>query len=220
MEFIEFWTICSSNGIVLDELQREQIQRYAKELVYWNSKVNMISRKDEDNIWVRHIMHSLSPLKYIEVPFKSNCLDIGSGGGLPGIPLAIATDQTRMTLIDSIKKKVEMTDMFAKHTGIKQIKAIQSRVEELKLEKNERKFDFIFSRAVARTNLLIGWSKHLIAKQGTWVFLKGGDLKDELLEAQNEHPNIEIEEKPIEFFGCTWFQEQDKKLVIAKKRIK
>lgn len=219
MEFIEFWTLCSANGIVLDEQQREQIQRYTKELLYWNAKVNMISRKDEENIWVRHIMHSLAPLKYVDIPFKSNCLDIGSGGGLPGIPIAIASNQIKMLLTDSIKKKVKMMAMFADHSGVKHLKARQVRVEELSREKEYKSsFDYIFARGVARAEKLFTWTDKLLKPQGQWILLKGGDLSEEIEEARAAHPKIDIKEIKIDFFGVDWFAREDKKLLICSRR--
>jgi 16S rRNA (guanine527-N7)-methyltransferase len=219
MDFLEFWTLCSANGIVLDENQREMLQRYTKELIYWNQKVNMISRKDEENVWVRHIMHSLAPLKYIKLPHKARCLDFGAGGGLPGIPLAIATDKTRFTIVDSIKKKYKMIDMFAQHTGIKDLMAVHSRVEELADGKHYyRSFDYIFARAVARTNKLLSWTKDLAKPNATWVFLKGGDLTEEISEAKAEHPDIKFELTDIEFFGVDWFTKENKKLLVCKRR--
>jgi len=219
MEFIEFWTLCSANGIVLDEIQREQIQRYVKELLYWNGKVNMISRKDEENIWIRHIMHSLSPLRYIDLPYKSNCLDIGSGGGLPGIPIAIAADRIKMLLTDSIKKKVKMLQMFADHSQVKHLSARQVRVEELQSSKQYiRSYDFIFARGVAKTAKLLEWTNKIIKKNGTWVFLKGGDLQEEIQEANHLFPDVKIKEQPIDFFGVKWFSEEQKKLLICQRR--
>ncbi|MGB9912782.1 MAG: 16S rRNA (guanine(527)-N(7))-methyltransferase RsmG, partial [Candidatus Kapaibacteriota bacterium] len=119
MELTEFWTILSANGIILEVEQLKQIERFVKELTYWNDKINLISRKDIDNILENHILHSLSILKYVEIPQKANTLDVGTGGGLPGIPLKIARPDINMILIDSIAKKIKITDMLAKHTGLR-----------------------------------------------------------------------------------------------------
>ena len=135
MELSEFWTLCSSNGIVLEKKQLDMFTRFIEELLYWNQKVNLISRKDEENIVVNHIIHSLSSLKYIELPAKARCLDVGTGGGLPGIPITIAKPTIHMLLVDSIAKKAKIADMLAKHTGVRTIGAKTARAEELQKEK-------------------------------------------------------------------------------------
>jgi len=156
MDLTEFWTIASGNGIVLDKEQLERIERFAKELVYWNKQVNLISRKDEENVLENHILHSISLLKYLEIPPKSRCLDIGTGGGLPGIPIAIATGNISMLLIDSIAKKIKITNMLAKHTGLRNIEAICMRVENLaQNDKYLEHFDFVFARAVTKISDLL-----------------------------------------------------------------
>ena len=150
MDIVEFWTICSANGIVLSKEQIRQIERYRDELVYWNEKVNLISRKDVENVLENHILHSLSVLKYVNLPLKSRCLDLGTGGGLPGIPVSIANPEARMLLVDSIGKKIKITDMLAKHTGNKYIKAMNARVEDLANKKEYNSyFDFVFAGEIS-----------------------------------------------------------------------
>jgi 16S rRNA (guanine527-N7)-methyltransferase len=198
MDLIEFWTICSSNGIILTKEQIEQLKRYYNELLYWNSKVNLISRKDEEYFLDRHILHSLSILKYIEIPPKSNCLDVGTGGGLPGIPLAIANPEINMLLVDSIAKKMKITSMMAKHTELKKLNTICERVELLSNNKDyKNKFDFVFARAVTDTSKIIGWVKDLIKPKGKIVLLKGGDLTDEIENALQDrrHKTEDIRQK-------------------------
>ncbi|MBK6760935.1 MAG: class I SAM-dependent methyltransferase [Ignavibacteria bacterium] len=113
---VDFWTTCSANNIVIDKAQVDALKRYHDELLYWNKKVNMISRKDEENVWERHILHSLTLMKYVTFPQKARVLDVGTGGGLPGLPIKIARPDLKMLLVDSIRKKTSMTDMFAQHT--------------------------------------------------------------------------------------------------------
>ena len=97
---LDFWTTCSANDIVLEKEQVDALKRYHDELIYWNAKVNMISRKDEDNVWDRHILHSLAILKYVTIRPKARVLDVGTGGGLPGIPIKIARPDLKMLLVD------------------------------------------------------------------------------------------------------------------------
>jgi len=218
MDLTEFWTIASGNGIVLDKEQLERIERYAKELVYWNKQVNLISRKDEENVLENHILHSISLLKYIEVPAKSRCLDIGTGGGLPGIPIAIAAGNISMLLIDSIAKKIKITNMLAKHTGLRNIEAISMRVENLaQNDKYFEYFDFIFARAVTKISDLLTWSMPIAKKNANFVFYKGGDISEELNTAMKKFPSLNFNVMNIDFFGYPKFKEDDKKIVYIRK---
>lgn len=217
MDLLEFWTICSSNGIVMDKEQMRVIERYAGELIYWNSKVNLISRKDEENILEKHILHSLAILKYFEPKPKAYMIDIGTGGGLPGIPLKIAVPDLRMTLVDAIIKKTKLTDMFAKHTGMRMISAINGRAEELsQLPEHKGKYDYVTARAVSKMDRLISWSHNFLKKDGTFIFLKGGDLSEEYAAARLRFPNLEIKEHLIHMIGAEWMAKEEKKVVICK----
>jgi len=219
MDLVEFWTICSANGIMIDEEQREQIKRYCKELIYWNQNINMISRKDEENILDRHILHSMSILKYYNPKHKAKCLDIGSGGGLPGIPLKIARPDLDMTLVDSISKKVKMLKLLSSHTGMKKIKAVNSRAENLSKEQEYKgNIDVIFARGVARIAKLYGWVKPLLKNTGEIVLLKGGDLGEEIEEAKSIYPDIEIELFILDIFGYDKFKNDDKKLIVIRNK--
>lgn len=213
---LDFWTTAGANGIVLDKDQVDAMQRYHDELLYWNSKVNLISRKDENQIWGKHILHCLSILRYAKLPKKARVLDLGTGGGLPGIPLKIARPDLRMVLCDSVRKKMTMTAMFADHTGMKNIDAVTSRVEDLADQPHYRAgFDVIVSRAVAETMQLMEWVRPLVAPGGFCVFLKGGDLTAELSNARKTFPGVEIREIPIDLFGAPWFKADDKKIVVV-----
>jgi 16S rRNA (guanine527-N7)-methyltransferase len=217
MDIVKFWTICSANGIILTPEQIKQFERYHRELLYWNEKVNLISRKDEDNIFERHFLHSLAILKYYKIPPKSRCLDFGTGGGLPGIPLKIACGDINMLLVDSIRKKIKITDMFVQHSEMRNVKAICCRVEELALDsKYLRSFDFIFSRAVAKLDEMIEWVIKLLKPSGTMIFLKGGDLVEEINAAKSKFPGLTIEESKIKLFGADWFEKEDKKILICE----
>lgn len=217
MELTEFWTICSGNGIILDKEQLRSLERFKDELIYWNEKVNLISRKDIDNIMERHILHSLLILKYIEFPQRAKCLDLGTGGGLPGVPLKIARPDLHMLLVDSIKKKLKIADMLGHHTGLKNIRGVVARAEEL-AEKKEFAgyFDFILSRAVGKTVELISWSKPLLKKNGQFVFLKGGDLNEEIAAAKQKFPKLVIIERPLTAFGLDFFEKEEKKIMICR----
>jgi 16S rRNA (guanine527-N7)-methyltransferase len=216
ISYIQFWTLAATNGIVLDTQQREALQRYHKEMLYWNRKINLISRKDEEFFLEKHICHALSILKYVDIPTKSKCMDIGTGGGIPGIPVAIAGNNLDMTLVDSINKKVKTTDMLAKHTGLRKIRAVCSRIEDLEQDAQYYKqMDYIMARGLARLERIVTWSKNLLKPNGKYLLLKGGDLADEIDEAKNEHKNLKVEEIQIDFFGYDYFKNEEKKLLIC-----
>ncbi|OGU13352.1 MAG: 16S rRNA (guanine(527)-N(7))-methyltransferase RsmG [Ignavibacteria bacterium GWB2_35_12] len=216
MDIVEFWTICSANGIVLSKEQIRQIERYRDELVYWNEKVNLISRKDVENVLENHILHSLSVLKYVNLPLKSRCLDLGTGGGLPGIPVSIANPEARMLLVDSIGKKIKITDMLAKHTGNKYIKAMNARVEDLANKKEYNSyFDFVFARAVSDAEQIVRWTKNLLKQNGKIVLFKGGDLSEEIEKLKKSFPKIIIKEQIISLIGYDKFEKEEKKLLVC-----
>lgn len=216
MDLIELWTICSANGIILNEIQRKQIERYTKELQTWNSKVNLISRKDEQNILEKHILHSLSILKYIDLDNNYECIDIGTGGGLPGIPLAIASQKINMTLVDSIKKKAKVTSILADHTQTNRITTIRDRVEVIANKKEyKKKFDFLFARGVATLNKIVNWSMPILKKDAKIVLLKGGDLLDEINEAKANNKALKVKEFELDLIAYDKFKNEGKKILIV-----
>ncbi len=217
MELTEFWTILSANGIILDVEQLKLIERYSKELSYWNEKVNLISRKDIDNFLENHILHSLCVLKYVDIPKKAQCIDIGTGGGLPGIPIKIARPDVKMLLLDSIAKKIKITAMLAKHTSLRGIEAVCKRAEEFAKEKNNyKRFDVVFARSVAKIKTVVIWVKEMLKTDGKIVFLKGGNLKDEIEDAKKLYENLELDEILIDLIGYEKFKKEEKKIIICK----
>jgi 16S rRNA (guanine527-N7)-methyltransferase len=211
------WTICSSNGIVLEREQLAALERYERELRYWNERINLISRKDIDHLMERHILHSLSVLAAVDIPHKARCMDVGTGGGLPGIPLVIARPDLRMVLVDSVRKKLRTAEMLARHTGHRFTEAICARVEELaKTTPSFRaSFDVIIARAVADTRTLLQWTEPLVKPTGMHLLLKGGDLSAEIDAARNAFPHATIVERPLRLRGVPWLEEQQKKLLIV-----
>ena len=219
IDLVDFWTTCSINNIVIDKKQMPAFERFYNELLYWNDKINLISRKDLENIYEHHFLHSLTILKYIDIKQRANCLDIGTGGGFPGIPLSIARPDLHLLLVDSIAKKIKATSMFAAHTGNIHLSARNCRVEELHAEKDKVKsFDYVFARAVTRTKSLLEWSKPLLKESGKVILLKGGNLAEEIAEAKAAFPEFIFEETAIDIIGCPWFKTEEKKILLCSKK--
>ncbi len=164
----------------LSEKQRRQFLDMYPIYEEWNGKINVISRKDTENFYERHVLHSLSIAKIIRFAPGSRLIDVGTGGGFPGIPLAVLFPDVEFLLIDSIGKKIRVAEDVAQQLGLHNVKAMQSRAEEIK-----QKFDFVLSRAVAEINTFWRWTSHLIAKKSQQevpnglLSLKGGDLLEE-----------------------------------------
>lgn len=165
-------------------LTEDQISKFKKlESLYqdWNLKINVVSRKDIDELYLRHVLHSLGIAKVITFKDGSKILDVGTGGGFPGIPLAIMFPNCSFHLVDSIAKKLKVVDEVVEGLGLTNVKTTHSRVEDI-----HDTYDFIVSRAVAAMPTFVHWTKGKIAKNQTHqlkngiIYLKGGDLTEEL----------------------------------------
>jgi len=189
------------------DLSKEQLIQFTKlEVVYkdWNSKINVISRKDIDELYLRHVLHSLSIAKLISFKDGTSILDVGTGGGFPGIPLAILFPNCKFHLVDSIQKKINVVNNVVKELDLKNVKTSSCRVEAVS-EKN----DFIVSRAVTNMKDFVSWIKFKINKnsfndfKNGVLYLKGGDLKEELKSFKNVK-TFELSE----FFNEDFFNEK------------
>jgi len=169
------------------ENQSHQLRLLKKLYVEWNEKINVISRKDIDNFYLHHVLHSLSIATNFSFTPEDNILDLGCGGGFPGIPLAIFFPEVTFHLVDSINKKLTVVQEIAAIAGIKNITVQHTRAEDIK----NRKFNTVISRAVAPLSDLWRWSRPLIKKTNTskenipngLICLKGGDLSKEIQES-------------------------------------
>jgi len=165
----------------LTDVQKNQFQQLEALYQDWNSKINVISRKDIDELYVKHVLHSLAIAKIQKFEPGTYVLDVGTGGGFPGIPLAILFPETRFYLIDVILKKINVVKAVAEALDLKNVKAEQMRAENVKGD-----FDFIVSRAVTNMPDFVSWIKDKIKKQQKHalkngiLYLKGGDLTEEL----------------------------------------
>lgn len=165
----------------LTDEQLEQFKKIADVYKDWNQKINVVSRKDIDEIYTRHVLHSLGIAKIQRFKPGSHILDVGTGGGFPGIPLAILHPETSFTLVDSIGKKIKVVEEVVQALDLKNVKTVNARVETI-----DQQFDFIVSRAVAAMPTFVHWVKGKIAKKSNHelkngiLYLKGGDLSEEL----------------------------------------
>ena len=201
------------------DLTEEQLVQLNKlELLYkdWNSKINVISRKDIDELYLRHVLHSLSIAKLISFKNDTTLLDVGTGGGFPGIPLAILFPNCNFHLVDSIQKKINVVNIVVKELELKNVKTSCCRAESVK-----DKYDFVISRAVTNMKDFVSWIKYNVNKKSFndlkngVLYLKGGDLKKELISFKN----IKTYELS-DFFSDDFFNEKKIVYLPIKYKIK
>lgn len=195
----------------LTDIQKKQFELLGALYQHWNEQINVISRKDTDNFYERHVLHSLGIAKVMAFADGSKILDIGTGGGFPGIPLAILFPACHFTLVDSIGKKIRVVNEVKNELGLKNVVAIHERAENMK-----GSFDFIVSRAVTAMPDFIRWTTGKIAKKNMnplengILYLKGGDLSEELSTVQQKMKLFQLSEIYSEEFFET------KKVVYVK----
>jgi 16S rRNA (guanine527-N7)-methyltransferase len=224
-----------SNGVLLDDDQKDRLGRYVDLLVEWNKRINLVSRRDSGNIWESHILHSLSPLFFLEIPSGVSLLDLGSGGGLPGIPIAIVLGDVAITLLEATEKKVHAVRSMVEDLQLRSVRVVAGRAEEVGRTKPfAHSFDAVIARAVAPLRDLVRWSRLFIRTGGTAVTtgkgsmlksqfsipyllaLKGGDLQRELRDAGVKGQREAITEIKLAFPGSEDLGLVDKKLIVVE----
>jgi 16S rRNA (guanine527-N7)-methyltransferase len=196
------------------ELSSKQIEQFSKlqELyVHWNEQINVISRKDTENFYERHVLHSLGIAKVIQFKKGTKIMDVGTGGGFPGIPLAILFPDCDFLLVDSIGKKIKVVNEVAHELGLKNVMGIHERAEKV-----DGTFDFVVSRAVTQMPEFITWVKNKVSKTSKnsipngILYLKGGDLSEEMKTVKQWSKEYKLKD----FFEGEFFE--TKKVVYVK----
>ncbi|MEO9512771.1 MAG: 16S rRNA (guanine(527)-N(7))-methyltransferase RsmG [Flavobacteriaceae bacterium] len=207
-------TLIAKYFTTLTDVQKEHF--HALELLYkdWNQKINVVSRKDISELYLRHVLHSLGIAKAQKFNAGSTILDVGTGGGFPGIPLAILFPEVQFTLVDAIGKKIRVVQQVIDGLELENVTALHSRVEDL-----DEQFDFIVSRAVAAMPTFVHWTKGKIKKDSSHerkngiLYLKGGDLTEEL----RDYRTVEVFDLQ-DYFEETFFE--TKKLVYLPQKFR
>jgi len=230
---LTFQKICLRNGVALSDGQLARMSTFVSGVLEWNSKINLISRRDEDNIWFSHVLHSLSLLFFADLPQGARVLDLGTGGGFPGIPLAIARPDVEMVLLDSIRKKTLAVQDIVEKIHLGKLTVWTGRAEEVYRKEGVKvAFDVVVARAVASLRDLVHWSRPylnrstaapLLTEKGNrvdlnvpcLVALKGGDLEREISETKAKETVRLVQIVRMSFEGCIELGLEDKKAVIA-----
>ncbi len=220
MRIEDLAAICSANGLELSDLQQELLERYAALLRETNQQINLISRKDEENILSKHILHSLTiampAITGIVFPEGGLLFDIGTGGGLPGIPLKIVRPDLRMILCDSVGKKIAAVQRMVDLLGFKDVRAVAHRAEVLaKRDFHQYHYDAVISRAVAPLDDLLKWTKELLKPAAPLLSLKGGDLHEEIARSKRLPFVKQIDELLLALVGYDDFVTDEKKVVVV-----
>lgn len=238
-ELLNLRTTCAQNGVALGEHHLAQLEKFSELLLEWNKKINLVSRRDAENVFITHILHSLTILFKLDIPEHSKVLDLGTGGGLPGIPIKIIRPDLSLTLLDSTQKKINVVRAIVKELGLEGADAVWGRAEELG---NDKKFmkrcDLVLARAVAPLRDLVKWSipflkesaedprppdeyasgKKTRVQNQMLIALKGGDLRSEIEQIEN-HPRVQrVSVIDLTLAGTTQLAEGEKKIVLVDLR--
>ncbi len=242
MEKGSLWlrTILDANGLSIDDSQCDLLERYCGLLLEWNKKVNLISRRSEGTIWEEQILHSISFLTRVQLKNTATVIDLGTGGGLPGIPLRVLMPGFSMTLLDSIKKKIDAVQSIIQTLEMKNIKAVCSRAEDLNRGTIKRTFyDYVICRSVGKLEQIwengcpllqsiastdapknIHTQSHIVQrafiKPGVILALKGGDIQEEIKVLERRNKKIAITVLDISLNTSERLANPDKKVVIMR----
>jgi 16S rRNA (guanine527-N7)-methyltransferase len=211
------------------------LETFVERILFWNKSINLISRKDEESIWSSHILHSAAILFKVRIPNNSKALDLGTGGGFPGIPLKILHPTLQITLLDSTQKKIKVVQEILDALKLPDAHAIWGRAEEMGRNQEHRgRYDFVFARAVSDLTTLVKWSLPFLRSSGlegregrrqlgylniespALLTLKGGDLETELSRARKHKSIREIQTIDLILKGADQLEGSGKKLVVVR----
>jgi 16S rRNA (guanine527-N7)-methyltransferase len=210
-------TIFAKNGHTATDEQLDQLEAFVRLLLDWNSKINLISRKDEANIWRAHILHSAAILLQAEIRQKAKVLDLGSGGGLPGLVIKIMRPDLDMTCLDATRKKMDAVADMARKLNLRDCATAWGRAEDLGKDKwFNAGYDVVVARAVAPLKDLVAWTKPFLRPpHARLITLKGGDLQQERRHADKLPNLLSIKESALTFAGSEQIPGVDKKIVVV-----
>jgi 16S rRNA (guanine527-N7)-methyltransferase len=216
---LEFAGVCRKNGLALEGPRLALLERYADLLREWNTRVNLVSRRDTENLWSAHLLHSVSILFVMGLPATAKVMDLGSGGGLPGIPLAILRPDLRFVLVDSIAKKTAALSTMVSELGLQNVQVVCGRAEQLGTG-HEGMYGVVIARAVAALEDLLKWSAKLYDREvpggPMLIAFKGGDLEEELARARMRVKGVEVGVVPLVFPGSAEAGLGGKKIVVVR----
>lgn len=225
-----FFAICRKNGIFLQEGQVEKLVTYVALLQEWNTRVNLISRAGQSDVWFAHILHSATPLFVFSIRSELVVLDLGTGGGLPGIPISILRPDLRVVLLDSIRKKMAAVNNIVERLALSNVETLTARAEDMPALGYGRRFDLVLARGVARLVDLAKWSAPLLKRTQSaaptststnelpvpsLVAYKGGDLSFEISVMRHRVPQAILQTKDIVFPGSEELPLEGKKLLVV-----
>lgn len=231
----ELWlyTLCRKNNLIITDIQIQQLTTFKTLLLEWNKKINLISRKSEINVWKDHITLSLTLLFKIQFPPNANILDLGTGGGFPGIPLAIMLPDSSFVLLDATNKKITAVQSMIESLGLSNTKTVWGRAEELKnMPELLQSFDAIVARSVSSLSNLLAWglpflktdkkksnheNKKFFISAPSLITFKGLEVDEELTKAKKTFPRLHFQNVPLVFEGSEEFNNLEKQLVIVTK---
>jgi 16S rRNA (guanine527-N7)-methyltransferase len=236
MDNIALYTVCAQNGLKISDQQIQTLADFARKLLEWNKKINVISRRDEENFWARHILHCLTLLFKVEIPEGARVLDLGTGGGLPGMIIKIVRRDISFTLLDSTQKKINVVNDIIGSLNLTNIRGVWGRAEDLgTTPEHRRQYDIVVARAVAPLKDLALWA-HPFLRRGkagansrlealtskkvvtdsTLLAFKGGDLENEINQLR-VLPNIASTSIiNLTLAGSIQLDDADKKIVVVE----
>ncbi len=233
MESPTLWlaNICRKNGLHPTDSQLHLLEQYVALLLEWNKKINLISRKDEEQVWANHILHSISVLFKLRLREDAHILDLGTGGGLPGVPLKILMPNSTFLLLDATRKKVSAVQDMVDKLGLHGVETLWGRAEEVVEQENlVSHFDYIVTRAVATLTDLVSWSApflrhphpaeprppgHEYVSSPALIALKGGNLEEELSKMKQRGAPGDVDVIGLVFPGSEEIAAVDKKIVVV-----